>query len=175
MLAGGPGQSAVEAFGAMASSPIRERRDIVLLDQRGTAGSHALRCPETADDGDMQSYLEPLFRVDLFRSCLERLGREHDLTQYTSEIAADDLDELRAALGYEKIDLIGGSYGTRMALVMMRRHPDRVRAAVLDGVAPIAFTNPLFHASAAQCALDQASLSSALVRTSERPSPASPI
>ena len=63
--------------------------------------------------------------------------------------------EVRRELGYQRVNLYGGSYGTRAALVYMRRHPDSVRAAVLTGVAPMAFTNPLYHAREAQNALDE--------------------
>jgi pimeloyl-ACP methyl ester carboxylesterase len=62
---------------------------------------------------------------------------------------------VRTALGYERINVMGGSYGTRAALVYLRRHPETVRCAILNGVAPIAFRNPLYHASAAQEGLDK--------------------
>jgi pimeloyl-ACP methyl ester carboxylesterase len=66
----------------------------------------------------------------------------------------DDLNEVRQALGYEHINIMGGSYGTRAALVYIRQHGDTVRTATLNGVAPIPFTNPLYHAQGAQRALD---------------------
>ena len=67
----------------------------------------------------------------------------------------DDLEEIRAALGYGPIDLLGGSYGTRAALVFIRRHPGSVRCAVMNGVAPITFINPIYHAAAAQEGLER--------------------
>ncbi len=67
----------------------------------------------------------------------------------------DDLDDVRAALGYERINLYGGSYGTRAGLVYMRRHPERVRTAVLDGLAPVAMRLPSNMNADAHRALDR--------------------
>jgi pimeloyl-ACP methyl ester carboxylesterase len=66
----------------------------------------------------------------------------------------DDLNDVRKALGYEKINLMGTSGGTRSILVYMRRHPETVRSAILIGIAPLAFRNPLYHAGGAQYAID---------------------
>jgi pimeloyl-ACP methyl ester carboxylesterase len=66
----------------------------------------------------------------------------------------DDLDEVREALGYERLNLWGISYGTRAALVYMRQHPERVRTAILDGVAPMSLYLPLNAARDGQRALD---------------------
>ena len=66
----------------------------------------------------------------------------------------DDLDDVRAWLGYERINLFGLSYGTRAVLVYMRQHPDRVRSAILMGVAPTYLKMPLYHARAARRAMD---------------------
>jgi len=153
-LAGGPGGAATSSAGGLARAWIRGQHDIVLVDQRGTGKSNPLFVRLPGRDGDLQSYFEPLFRVDVFRKSLPELSKHADLTQYTTPIAADDLDDVRAALGYDKINLMGGSYGTRMALVYMRRHENSVRTAILNGVAPISFKNPLFHAWAAQHGLD---------------------
>jgi len=146
-FAGGPGQDVTSAFRQHEDSWIRDERDIVLVSQRGTGGDNKLDCPNAADDGNIQGYLDPLFRTDLFRDCLAELSARFDLTKYSTELAADDVDDLRRALGYDRINVIGGSYGTRMALVYMRRHPETVRTAILNGVAPIALRNPLYHAS----------------------------
>ncbi len=124
------------------------------MSQRGTGGDHRLDCSVAGHDDDLQTYLDVLFSVDAFEACRDALARFADLTKYTTPIAMDDLDEVRAALGYEEINLVGGSYGTRAALVYMRRHPDTVRSAILIGVAPVAFTNPLYHAEGGQRALD---------------------
>ena len=126
----------------------------MLVDQRGTGASNPLRCALAGNSDYLQGYLEPIFQPELFRDCLARLEPRADLTQYTTPVAMDDLAELLDELGYGEVNLIGGSYGTRAALVFMRRHPERVRTAVLNGVAPIAFKNPLFHAREAQSALE---------------------
>src|SRR6185436_7228394 len=152
-LAGGPGQDASTLVEQWVDAPMREERDVVLVSQRGTGGSMRLGC-SYGDGTDLQSYLGPMFTADVFRACLTELAARADLTQYSTCTAMDDLDEVRAALGYEEIDLYGGSYGTRAALVYMRQHPRTVRCAILEGVAPIAFTNPLFHAREAQSALE---------------------
>lgn len=153
-LAGGPGGAATGSARRLARSWMRETRDIVLVDQRGTGRSNPLGCSSPARD-DAQAYLQETFAsAEHFASCRERLERIADLRLYTTPIAMDDLDEVRQALGYERIILSGGSYGTRAALVYMRRHPETVYAAILNGIAPIAFTNPLFHAREAQNALD---------------------
>jgi len=152
-LAGGPGQDVTQNERGLRGYWIRKDRDIVLVSQRGTGGDNRLDCELTSSDDNIQCYLDPLFNVDTFHVCLEELQKKYDLTKFSTCMAADDLNEIRLALGYDTINLIGGSYGTRMALVYMRRHPETVRTAILNGVAPIAFKNPLFHAPAIQEAL----------------------
>jgi pimeloyl-ACP methyl ester carboxylesterase len=154
VLAGGPGLAAANQYGAYLESWMRKDRDIVLVSQRGTGGANALRCAVGGSDDNLQGYLDPIFRVEDFRECLLRLRQVADLTKYSTPIAMDDLDDLRAVMGYEKINLFGGSYGTRAALVYMRRHGDRVRTAILNAVAPMAMINPLHHAQSAQIGLD---------------------
>jgi len=154
MLAGGPGQDATRTIGAFGASYLRELHDLVYISQRGTGGSMRLDCDLLASDDNVQAYLDGLWDEATFRACLEELSKHADLTQYSTPIAMDDLNEARQALGYERINLMGGSYGTRAALVYMRRYPKTVRCAVLNGVAPIAFANPLYHAREAQNAID---------------------
>lgn len=153
-LAGGPGQAATSLAGELATSWMREERDIVLVDQRGTGGSNELQVRLRADDASPQGLLTPLFDVEAFRAALPKLQAHADLRLYTTPIAMDDLDEVRAALGYARVNLVGGSYGTRAALVYMRRHEARVRCAILTGVAPPSLLNPLYHARGAQAAFD---------------------
>lgn len=154
MLAGGPGQAATSFAAGSAKSWMRGERDIVLVDQRGTGRSNPLRVPLAGSDDNLQGYLDPIFQEEIFRAALKDLEKKADLTQYTTPVAMDDLNEVRAALGYEKINLMGGSYGSRAALVYLRRHPKTVRCAVLNGIAPISFTNPLYHARSAQAGLE---------------------
>ena len=128
-LAGGPGQSAVEAYPALAQSfrRIRQERDIVLVDQRGVGRSHPLKCelPE-GDDVKVAGVIAAL------QACPATL--DADPRFYTTEIAMRDLDDVREALGYTSINLYGASYGTRAALTYLRLFPDRVRSIVLDAV-----------------------------------------
>ena len=133
---------------------LQERRDLVFVDQRGTGGSNALDCELPGSPADPQGYLDPVFQVRVFERCRDLLATHADVKQYTTAAAADDLDDVRAALGYDRVNLDGGSYGTRAALTYMRRHPARVRSAVLNGVAPPALKNPLYHARESQRALD---------------------
>ena len=136
-IPGGPGSSATEDAAGVASlfSKIHERRDLVFLDQRGTGGSHPLNC-KFFNSADPQSYFGYFFPLADVKQCRKELEADSDLTLYTTPIAMDDLDEVRAALGYDKINIFGGSYGTRAALVYLRQHPQHVRTIVLQGVAP---------------------------------------
>jgi pimeloyl-ACP methyl ester carboxylesterase len=126
-LEGGPG-------GAATASAIRvnadfarvgRTRDLVLVDQRGTGGSNPLACPSTyvrgADAEAVTAFL---------RQCFARLAANPRL--YTTSVAADDLEAVRRALGYGKIDLYGGSYGATLAQAYVRRYPRSVRSVVLD-------------------------------------------
>ncbi|MCA9682328.1 MAG: alpha/beta fold hydrolase, partial [Myxococcales bacterium] len=140
LLAGGPGQgaAAVANFVAGYLEPIRAERDLVFVDLRGTGESHPLACDfEHADD--LHELLSAGFVPERLDACLEQYRRDYDsvdLQRYVTDERIDDLDLVRAALGYDQVNLLGISYGTREALVYMRRHPQQVRAAVLDGVAP---------------------------------------
>jgi len=102
---------------------IRNDRDIVLVNVRGTGGDNNLQCELHSGDENIQGYLEDPFDVVEFRKCLEELKKKYDLTKYASPMAKDDLNDVRKALGYEKINLMGTSGGTRSSLVYMRRHP----------------------------------------------------
>ena len=136
-FAGGPGSAATEDAQGIAQilTGMRQRRDLVFVDQRGTGQSNPLNC-ELFNAADPQSYLGSFFPLEDVRKCREQLEPKADLTLYTTNIAMDDLDDVRAALGYEQINLYGGSYGTRAALVYLRRHPKHVRTVILHGVAP---------------------------------------
>ena len=136
-FAGGPGSAATEdAQGiALAFPQIREHRDLLFVDQRGTGKSHPLDC-QMYNPSDLQSYLGYFLPLDDVRKCRTQLEPNADLQLYTTTIAMDDMDEVRAALGYDKINLFGGSYGTRAALTYLKRHPQHVRSAILHGVSP---------------------------------------
>jgi pimeloyl-ACP methyl ester carboxylesterase len=138
ILQGGPGQAAsnLADFYAEAFAKARAHRDIVLVDQRGTGGSNALEC-DLFGDGNDQKLLGPSLPVAAVRECRDKLAARADLSLYTTPIAMEDLDDVRAWLGYQKINLYGTSYGTMAAREYLRRHPSRVRSAVLRAaVAP---------------------------------------
>jgi pimeloyl-ACP methyl ester carboxylesterase len=137
-LAGGPGQAATEVYAAVAPALARvnRRRDVVLVDQRGTGGSARLSCPIFDDPSDVDRSPDEEDRDVI--ACGRALAGKADLAQYGSEAFARDLDLVRAAVGAEQLNVVGGSYGTRAALVYARLFPSRVRTLVLDGVAPLA-------------------------------------
>jgi pimeloyl-ACP methyl ester carboxylesterase len=132
LLAGGPGQSAMQVYVALSSAFARINRNhaIVLLDQRGTGHSSLQSCeyPE-----DWQEPADPIPALRKATSeCVAKLGPH--VRFYTTSVAVRDLNDMRMALGYDQIDLYGGSYGTRVAELFMRRYPTHVHAVILDGV-----------------------------------------
>ena len=150
LLAGGPGQSAIEAFPAMLSLmfQVHEDRDIVLIDQRGTGQSNPLQCLGPEDDALTDEQV-----LAKLKSCPESL--DADLRFYNTEIAMTDLDEVRAALGYEIINLYGASYGTRAALTYLRMYPEHVRTVTLDAVVDTNFIMFMDAAEDGQAALEK--------------------
>jgi pimeloyl-ACP methyl ester carboxylesterase len=153
-LAGGPGQSATEAFPLAAYvRAISDRRDVVLVDQRGTGKSNLLDCALLSLDKPQEVLGEP-YSLERIRACRADSDRKADTTQYTTSIAADDLDEVREALGYDRINVLGGSYGTKAALVYLRRHGEHVRTLTLEAIAPPDFLIPLPFAKGVQAAVE---------------------
>ncbi|MGH8322322.1 MAG: alpha/beta hydrolase, partial [Steroidobacteraceae bacterium] len=135
VLAGGPGMAATTFYAMVAPvfGRIHRERDIVLLDQRGTGKSNPLNCQEgdETDSGATGSAI-----AAAARRCLQELSARADVAQYTTSVAVKDLDRLRQALGYERINLYGVSYGTRVAQHYLRRFPQHTRSLMLDGVVP---------------------------------------
>ena len=136
-FAGGPGSSAVEDAQGLANqlAKINEKRDLVFADQRGTGGSNPLNC-NLFDPKHPQSYFGYFFPLEAVKKCREELASKADLTLYTTSIAMDDVDDVRDALGYERINTLGISYGTRAALVYLRQHEKHVRTTILHGACP---------------------------------------
>src|SRR5687767_8988803 len=134
-IPGGPGSSATEdaPYVAPGFAKIRERRDLVFVDQRGTGGSNPLNC-NLFNPSDLASYFGFFFPLDAVRKCREELEPKADLKLYTTHIAMDDLDEVRAALGYDQININGTSYGTRATQDYLKRHGKHVRTVVLQGI-----------------------------------------
>jgi pimeloyl-ACP methyl ester carboxylesterase len=134
LIAGGPGTSAVDLYTSQAGpfDRVRRDRDIILVDQRGTGRSHRLDC----DYGD-QNLFERLDEIEVGPAniqCRDELSRKSDLRMYTTSVAVRDLDAVRVLLGYQRINLYGNSYGTRMAQHYARRYPAATRTVILDGV-----------------------------------------
>jgi len=155
-LGGGPGQAITEdaPFFAEVLDKVRQHRDFLFVDQRGTGGSHNLEC-DLYPTKDAQAALGAFFPAERVRECRAALEKTSDLRMYTTAPAMDDLDEIRAALGYDRLDLFGGSYGSRAALTFLRRHPEHVRVAVLQGIVPPSAPLPLYFPRSAQQAIDR--------------------
>ncbi|WP_413473215.1 alpha/beta hydrolase [Shewanella baltica] len=135
-IAGGPGQSAIDnaaGFDAMLSK-VRQQRDILLIDQRGTGRSNLLTCDEGAqsplsfDDDNADTKAET-------QKCLAKI--DADVTQYSSLNAIKDFEAVRQHLGYKKLHVYGISYGTRMAQLYMRLYPTHLATVTLDGIVPM--------------------------------------
>jgi pimeloyl-ACP methyl ester carboxylesterase len=153
-LAGGPGDAAsVQWLNAgTLFAGLNDERDFVLVDQRGTGGSHRLEYPAlpvlTGLSAEEAAAAMQAWRAEALA------GLDADPRYYTTAVAMDDLDEVRAALGYDRINLYGNSYGATAAQVYLRRHESRVRAVVLDGGSLLDVNLVERFAPSAQRALD---------------------
>jgi pimeloyl-ACP methyl ester carboxylesterase len=155
-LMGGPGEEAISAasFFANRFEALLEDRDLVLIDQRGTGRSAPLQCDLYAPEEAAEN-LRDFFPLAAVRRCEHKLRARADLTQYGYARFAEDLEQVRRALGYGPLNLSAGSYGTRAAQVYMRTYPESVRTAYLGSIVPIDVAIPLPLAGAAQAALDK--------------------
>ena len=137
VLDGGPGQAATRAVEWVVEelAAVLERRSVVLVDRRGTGESNGLDCPIPPAD---MGLAERLARspAAVAAECRRALDGRAELTKYTSPYAADDLDAVRRALGHDRINVYGGSYGSREAFEYMRRHGAHLRAAAVFAVTP---------------------------------------
>jgi len=155
-IAGGPGQSALETFPGIANAfaEVRKHRDVLLVDQRGTGGSNKLTCKERGDkdataknaaggdatgtDATVEAAVidDAAKERDFAVRCAAELAPRADLRFYTTTEAIQDLDAVRAAIGVDKLNLMGVSYGTRVAQQYAKRYPAHVRTVTIDGIAP---------------------------------------
>jgi pimeloyl-ACP methyl ester carboxylesterase len=138
LLAGGPGQSATDAFGADALGVLfaaYRSRDLVIFDQRGTGRSGLLRCRRL-------EHANLLEAGPAAQACARRLGARRAF--YTSRDSADDIDAIRGQLGAEQVALYGTSYGTKVALGYALRYPARVERLVLDSVVEANGPDPFY-------------------------------
>ena len=157
-FAGGPGQSARDVGGTVSRILARlgYRRDVVLIDQRGTGLSAPLLCDEPPAAAPLVDAVDPDRQAAFLQACLSKLKTlpHGDLRQFTTTIAMQDADAVRQALGAEQINIVGGSYGTRAVLEYQRQFPKTVRRAVIDGVAPPDMVLPMAMSTDNQAALD---------------------
>jgi pimeloyl-ACP methyl ester carboxylesterase len=156
VLLGGPGGSATGQLRRAMSDykPLNRDRDVVLVDQRGTGRSSPLHCtfgPAAFDSGSAEQFLPPAH----VRACVERLRTGADLSRYATTDFVADLESLRDALGVSQWNLHGTSYGSRVALQYMERHPQRIRSAILVGVVPPELRMPMTLGPDADLALDK--------------------
>lgn len=153
-FAGGPGEASIP-FGLFKAQELGlsgGKRDLLLIDLRGTGMSGGLFCTELQGETRAQGFLDDFLPTDKIHACRDRLKKEVDLSWYTTDAVVDDVEEVRTALGYGPLNLIGNSWGTHAVLTYLRRHPASVRTAALDGVVIPGFL--LGTARASQEALD---------------------
>jgi pimeloyl-ACP methyl ester carboxylesterase len=152
-LVGGPGQGAAELAAALAPryAPYRDQRDIVFVDQRGTGLSNGLRCDAPVATSALMGRLFDHARLP---ACRDALARRADLTQYTTVLAARDYEAVLDHLGYRQVNIVGASYGSRLALEIARQLPLRVRTVTIESIVPHDFTWPTTGAADADAALN---------------------
>jgi pimeloyl-ACP methyl ester carboxylesterase len=154
-MAGGPGGAATSYAKADFINGLRRQRDVVLVDQRGTGKSNPLECPSPGSYEDMSGYFGEVMPLERVRACRAQLEKIADLKLYSTTIAMDDIDEVRSALGYEQINVYGGSYGSTTTLSYLRQHPEHVRTIAVSGVAPFTAKIPLSFSQGVQGAIDR--------------------
>lgn len=158
MLAGGPGQGARDSYPSVAPAfrEILRKRHVILLDQRGTGGSAALVCRDQAGRSAVAEALDetPAAAAAFARRCLDEVAPRADPRLYTTTVAVQDLEAVRQALGAARLNLVGISYGTRVAQHYARAYPARVRSMVLDGVVPNELALGSEHAKNLEASLD---------------------
>jgi pimeloyl-ACP methyl ester carboxylesterase len=151
-LVGGPGQGAADLAGPLSRryEALRDERDLVFIDQRGTGQSNGLHCapPETAID-----LMGKIFDAVRLAACRDELATRADLTLYTTAAAARDYGQILDELEYPQVNVVGTSYGTRLGLELARRFPLRIRTLTIEGVVPTSFDWPTFGASDSEAAL----------------------
>lgn len=156
-FAGGPGQSATALAPQLSHQfgRLLYRRDLVLIDQRGTGRSAPLRCDDDSRTPPLRE-ADPQAQLVEVGRCRERLEQlaHGDLRHYSTSLAMDDANAVRERLGAAQVNLVGGSYGTRAALEFLRRFPQHVRRVVIDGVAPPDMVLPQSFSPDAQAAFD---------------------
>ncbi len=156
-IGGGPGEAITEEAAGVGHEVggLLAQRDVLLVDQRGTGGSNGLFCTFGISPANPQPAFDTMFPLDGVKACAAELAKKADLTKYTTTLAVEDLEAVRRWLGYGRLNLIGGSYGTRFVQEFLRRHPESARTATLQGVVSMDQRMPLQHARDGQRSLDQ--------------------
>ncbi|MGH7637093.1 MAG: alpha/beta hydrolase, partial [Gemmatimonadaceae bacterium] len=156
LLPGGPGGDIIRQAAAWTEllGSVRSSHPLLFVDPRGTGESDALHCELAAEPARVVTHVRDFLPIEQVRACRRELEKRADLTQYTTEAIAKDLDEVRAALGFERVILFGTSGGTRQALIYHKRHRRRVEALILSGMVPLEFRMPMHYAPDAQAAFD---------------------
>lgn len=136
---GGPGAATTPSVASLSGTPgdLRRARDVLLVDLRGIGGSTGGLTCDVPYPGGLPSRFGSIFATDHLAACRDSLSRRADPRLYTTPLSVDDVEELRRWLGYGQVNLVGGSYGSRVVQVYLRRHPDAVRTAVMNGVTPV--------------------------------------
>ncbi len=157
-LAGGPGQSAMELAGMLGGQfgQFLNRRDLVMIDQRGTGRSAPLECQKPKPLQPLSQAVQTDRQLARLIACRDTLMRlpYGNLMMFTTSIAMADMEAVRIALGAGQVNVIGVSYGTRAALEYMRQFPQAVRRVVIDGVAPPDMVLPQSAGQDGQAAFD---------------------
>jgi pimeloyl-ACP methyl ester carboxylesterase len=155
-IAGGPGQSILEAYPMLHAGvrDARRSRNVLLIDARGTGRSHPLQCTEMEQLADKPAGWEDQTIIrKIAADCRARLEKTSDLRFYGTADHIRDLDAVRAALGVEKFNLVGISYGTRVAQQYAARYPAHTRTITLDSIAPNTLVLGQEHARNLEAAL----------------------
>lgn len=145
-LAGGPGQAASDVVASVLPTfrRLQTQRDIYFIDQRGTGKSLPLFCAEPITDSLLLNYNTEQ-TIKETQNCAALLSDQ--LGYFSTEQAVDDLEFIRKHLSIPQFNLYGGSYGTRVAQVYMRKYPEAIRSVILDAVVPMNFAIGDFDAS----------------------------
>ncbi len=154
VFSGGPGAPTASVAAPDMMSGLADRRDLVLIDQRGTGNSNGFVCELGLETHAARAFGQ-LYPMDQIAACYRIVSATSDPDQYTTGDFVADVDAVRQRLGYDRIIVMGGSYGTRSAMTYMAEYPDRVAGAVLNAVIPPDDDAPLTYARTAQDALDR--------------------
>ena len=157
MIAGGPGQSALESYPALhdAFDDARRNRNVLLVDARGTGGSHPLKCEDAAGRSAVseEDNFDPAAARAFAERCRDKLAKDSDLRFYSTQDHIRDLDLVREQLGVQQLNLVGVSYGTRVAQQYAKRYPAHTRTVTLDSVVPNSLVLGQEHAKNLDAAL----------------------